>query len=140
MNWLALALRLLLAGVFLYAGLIKASASEQFALALVPFTFVPTGWIEWLAVAIAYTEIAAGLLILLPRIYPLGAAVIAALAVVFIGVLIWALANGIVVDCGCFGRDTEPSAEKMWSAVVRDLGLLAAAIFVLGHAFIRRRA
>lgn len=140
MTVLCLVIRLALGGMFLYAGLIKASASEQFALALVPFTFVPTGWIDALAATIAYAEIAAGLLILVPRVYPLGAAAIACLAALFIGVLGWALANGIVVDCGCFGRDEEPSAAKMWAAVLRDIAILAGAALVLIHGLRRRTA
>lgn len=139
MKWLVLAVRLVLGGIFLYAGILKASASEQFALALLPFTFLPSGSADGLAVVLAAAEILAGVLILAPRVYPLGAFLIALLCVVFIAVLGWALSNDLIVDCGCFGRDEAPSAAKMWTAIGRDIALLAGAIFVCGWRFFAPR-
>ncbi|MDX2079577.1 MAG: MauE/DoxX family redox-associated membrane protein [Terrimicrobiaceae bacterium] len=131
MKWIARAIRWALAGIFLYAGLIKAGASEQFSLAILPFTFVPPGWTGSLAIALAAVEILAGVLLLLPRVHIAGSAMVIALCLVFIGALGWALANGIVVDCGCFGRDESPSVEKMVVALLRDVVILAAAGFTL---------
>ena len=37
----AFAIRLFLAVIFLYSGLVKASGSAQFAIALAPFTLIP---------------------------------------------------------------------------------------------------
>jgi uncharacterized membrane protein YphA (DoxX/SURF4 family) len=140
MRWVHLGLRLALGALFLYAGLIKAGASEEFALALIPFTFVPGGWGSYLAVGLAVTEILAGVLILLPRVYPLGALLILGLCAVFIVALTWALANGIIVDCACFGRDEAPSAEKMVMAVVRDVVIVMAAATVLSRLGLPARA
>jgi len=53
-----LALRVILAGIFLYSGLIKASASAQFAIALAPFTLVPETWIRPLSILLPLSEIA----------------------------------------------------------------------------------
>ena len=58
---IALCMRLALAGVFLYAGLVKAGASQQFAVALLPFTFVPPDWTLPLAHGLACTEILAAI-------------------------------------------------------------------------------
>lgn len=129
--WFAILLRILLGLVFLYAGIVKASASESFALALVPFTIIPEGWTDAVAMTLAVTEIIAGLLILLPRVHRLGSLVILCLALLFSGVLSWALSNNIIVSCGCFGEDTAPSAAKMQLAIARDIGIAAAALFTL---------
>ena len=128
-----LLLRITLAALFFYAGAVKAGASQEFAMALLPFTFVPPQWTMPLALALAWTEILAAILILLPRIFSLGAALVGALCLLFIGVLSWALWNGIIVSCGCFGEDDSPSAWKMLIAIGRDIILLgaAAAIVVL---------
>lgn len=128
---LCVVLRVVLGGLFVYAGLVKASDSQQFALALVPFTFLPPGSEGFLAVGLAWTELTAGVLILLPRIYPVGAIVIGGLCLLFIGVLCWALWNGIVVSCSCFGDGGTPSVQAMVTAVVRDVFLLAAAVAVV---------
>ena len=128
-----LLLRIALAALFFYAGAVKAGASQEFAVALLPFTFVPPQWMMPLALALAWTEILTAILLLLPRIFPLGAALVGALCLLFIGVLSWALWNGIIVICGCFGAEDSPSAWKMLLAIGRDIILLgaAAAIVVL---------
>jgi uncharacterized membrane protein YphA (DoxX/SURF4 family) len=127
----ALAIRLLLAGVFIYSGLIKASSSAQFAIALAPFTFVPEAWFQPLSVLLPLCEIAGGALILTPRTMRLGAGLILGLCIIFATVLGWALANGIIVSCSCFGEDDEPSAIKMAIAFGRDLLLAGLALSLL---------
>lgn len=125
------AIRLILAGIFLYSGLIKASSSGQFAIALAPFTFVPETWLRPLSIFLPLCEIAGGALILAPRTMRIGAGVIFGLCIVFATVLGWALANGIIVSCSCFGEDDEPSAVKMAIALVRDLILASMALAML---------
>ena len=130
-NAILLCLRLVLAGLFFYAGVVKAGASQEFAIALLPFTLVPPEWTMPLALSLAWIEILAAILLLLPRVFPLGAALVCALCVLFISVLSWPLWNGIVVSCGCFGADDSPSAWKMLLAIGRDILLLAAASAIL---------
>jgi uncharacterized membrane protein YphA (DoxX/SURF4 family) len=130
-NAILLCLRLALAGLFFYAGVVKAGASQEFAIALLPFTLVSPEWTMPLALSLAWIEILAAILLLLPRVFPLGAALVCALCVLFISVLSWALWNGIVVSCGCFGEDNSPSAWKMLLAIGRDILLLAAASAIL---------
>lgn len=128
---MTLALRLILGITFLYAGIIKASASQAFAIALLPFTFIDSMWTGPLAVGLAWMEILAGVLVLAPRIYEAGAAMIAGLCLVFIAVLSWALWNGYIVSCGCFGEDMAPSAAKMLLTIGRDILLFAAAVAIV---------
>ena len=128
---MTLALRLILGITFLYAGIIKASASQAFAIALLPFTFIDSMWTGPLAIGLAWMEILAGALVLAPRIYEAGAAMIAGLCLVFIAVLSWALWNGYIVSCGCFGEDMAPSAAKMLLAIGRDILLFAAAVAIM---------
>lgn len=129
--WSIVLIRIVLGITFLFAGAIKASASEEFALALVPFSILPESWTGTFAMALAWTEIAAGLLILLPRVHRIGSAMILLLALLFIGVLTWALSNGLIVSCGCFGGDETPSAAKMQLAILRDIGIASTAALTL---------
>lgn len=128
---MTLALRLILGITFLYAGIIKASASQAFIVALLPFTFIDSTWTGPLAMGLAWMEILAGVLVLAPRIYEAGAAMIAGLCLVFIAVLSWALWNGYIVSCGCFGEDMAPSAAKMLLAIGRDILLFAGAVAIM---------
>lgn len=117
--------------MFFYAGAVKASASQEFAFALLPFTFIPSGWTYPLAIALAWSEVLTAILLLLPRFYKIGALVVTFLCLVFISVLAWALLNGIIVSCNCFGGDEAPSATKMLFAIGRDILLLLSAIFLI---------
>jgi len=130
-NWCVLTVRFILGGTFLFSGAIKASASEEFALALVPFTILPPAWTGVFAVTLAWTEILAGLLVVLPRVHRIGSAMIFLLTILFIGVLTWALSSDIIVSCGCFGGDEPPSARAMQLAILRDVGIACAAAFTL---------
>ncbi len=134
MRYVFLAARIVLAGVFLYAGIIKASASAHFAVTLMPFTILPQDWIGLIAFALPLVEILAAILLLIPRTSPYGAALALLLSVAFISLLGWALHNEIIVACGCFGQDETPSAEKMQMATGRDvvLSVVALAIFLQG--------
>jgi hypothetical protein len=131
MKQLALAIRLILAGIFIYSGLVKSSSSAQFAIALAPFTILPETWLRPLSLILPLCEIAAGLLIVASPTRHIGTAVIFALCLLFATVLGWALANGIIVSCSCFGRDDQPSAAKMAIALGRDLILAGLALAVI---------
>ena len=131
MKQTAFLIRLALASVFLYSGLVKASASAQFAIALTPFTLIPQTWLGPLSILLPLLEIAGGALILAPRTKRIGAGLIFGLCLVFVTVLGWALANGIIVSCSCFGQDEQPSAAKMTLALVRDVLLAGLALAVL---------
>lgn len=140
MKVIAFFARLAVAAVFLYAGASKAG-SDEFAAALVPFTFVPDTWIGPIALILPQLEILCGVLLLVPWTLPqsLGAALALALSLVFIFTLSWALANDIIVSCACFGQDETPSARKMQTAVGRDVLLALGAALVLADAWLRRR-
>ena len=127
----AFAVRLFLAGVFLYSGLIKASSSAQFAIALAPFTLIPQNWLRPLSILLPFAEIAAAILIVMPLTKRLGALLVTGLCLVFISALSWAMANGIVVSCSCFGEDEQPSLAKMTLSLLRDIVLAALALVIL---------
>lgn len=127
-NWISFALRVGLGALFLYAGLVKASNSQQFALGLIPFTFLPAHSTGMIAILIAWSEVVAGVLILLPRINVIGSLMIGSLSGLFVVVLSWALWNGIVIPCSCFGDGSTPSQEAMLLAILRDVFLLAGAV------------
>jgi uncharacterized membrane protein YphA (DoxX/SURF4 family) len=127
----AFAIRLFLAAIFLYSGLVKASGSAQFAIALAPFAMIPNYWIHPLSILLPLAEIVGGIFILVSRTKTVGACLLLMLCLVFVAALGWALANGIIVDCSCFGQEQRPSAPRMTLALVRDAFLAMLAIIVL---------
>jgi uncharacterized membrane protein YphA (DoxX/SURF4 family) len=125
--------RILLAALFLYAGLVKLDASEQFALTMSKFSFLPENSVPWLALGLPVVEIFAALLLLVPTTARLGAGLVAVLLVTFIAAIGWTLQQGFTADCGCFGEEGAPSRGKMLFALGRDVALLALTLGLAGR-------
>lgn len=130
MNIAIQASRVLLAALFLYAGAVKAGASEGFAITIAQFSILPPPLVMIFARVLPWLEIAAGILLLIPRTARFGAALTACLLLVFSGAIGWALSQGLIVDCGCFGEDVPPSRERMVATLLRDLLLLGLTVGV----------
>ena len=74
-------------------------------------------------------EIAVGLLLLTGLLTRASAAVGGLLMVVFIAGIASAWARGLSIDCGCFGTGgpVDPADTRYLSEILRDVGLLALA-------------
>ncbi len=120
------ACRLLLAFVFLAAGILKAPDPDGFAAEIATYGILS----GWAAVALAYVliplELALGLALLLNFRPRLSFTVSTVLMVVFIGAIGYALATGQPLEgCGCFGRNAPRTPQQ---TLVEDLGFLAAGV------------
>jgi uncharacterized membrane protein YphA (DoxX/SURF4 family) len=121
--WLA---RILVAAVFLYAGIVKAGTSERFAMTIAQFSILPPQAVGAAAMVLPWLEILTAILLLVPATARLGALGAAGLLVVFIGVLAWGIHQGWAIDCGCFGNGDDPPAQgELPIALGRDVVLLA---------------
>ena len=127
-DWLDLGARLLIAIVFIAAGLPKLLNPTDFAEAIGNYQLVPDAWAGALAVFLPPLELlVAGCL--LAGVAARGAALIAAgMLAVFAIAIAQTVMRGIDIDCGCFGAAAEATAS--WWSVARNLALLLAAGFV----------
>lgn len=117
-------LRLLVAGVFLYAGGVKAWDTQQFALDVQNYQL--TSWTVSIATAVylPWLEIFAGLALLVRKLYAGALLALLGMTVVFLGAIGSAWARGLDITCGCFGKaDIPVSYPEM---IGRDLALMAA--------------
>jgi protein-disulfide isomerase len=128
--WLGTALRLLLAGVWIYAGLSKIDDPAGGVRAVRAYRLLP----EWLAKGVGYglpfLELTLALLLLVGLATRLAAVVSAVLLVVFVAGMISAAARGLRIDCGCFGGGGEVASgasTRYTGDILRDVGLLLAA-------------
>lgn len=120
------ACRLLLGGLFLYAGAVKAGDVVAFARDVANYRILPYGWNYVVAATLPYMEILAGGLLLLNRRVRPAALVAGALDIGFIAALVSVVVRGLDIDCGCFAPgDGHTSAQ---AALLRDLGILALAV------------
>lgn len=121
-----LLVRATIAGVFLYAGWIKAAAPAEFIRDIWNYQLLPEAAAYWLAAAVPYVEIVAALA-LVTGVHRRGAhLILGALLLVFVVFLASAAARGLNIACGCFGPSATaaPAPSFPW-LIARDLLLLA---------------
>lgn len=136
-EWL---LRLGLGGLFIYAGVMKALDTQQFALDVQHYeiTTLLDAWrpgISWtvsilLATYLPWLEIAAGLALLTRRLYAGALLVVGALSVVFLAAIGSAWWRGLDITCGCFGR--EENATNFAGHIALNVLMLAATASLAG--------
>lgn len=113
--------RLVLGGLFLYAGLVKAGDMTTFARDVANYKILPYSWNYLVAATLPYIEFLAGLLLVANRRVRPAALVTGGLTAVFMLILASVVARGLDIDCGCFrpgGHTT--AAQALW----RDAGIL----------------
>ena len=128
--WLA---RIVLAGVFIYAGWQKARDPGQFIRDIWNFRLLPEGLAYWVAAFVPYLEIVVGVGLIVGPQRRGAHAWIALLLVVFLAFIISAWGRGLEISCGCFGAPTAGESTNYPWLVARDLLLisaLAVSIFV----------
>jgi putative oxidoreductase len=123
---------LIVGGLFIYAGVLKALDPISFGIDIDNYKILPWPVSVRLAFYLPWLEILAGLAVISRRFYQGGLSILAALTSVFIIASIVAKARGLDVTCGCFGH-----ASKYFSFaghLALDFVLLAAFIILLWRA------
>jgi len=129
--------RLAVAGVFLYAGVVKIwdfrhghSATPDFTVAIQHYRLLPSPDLAvLLAVYLPWLEVTAALALFVRRV-ALGAATAAAgMTAVFLIAVGSAWARGLDISCGCFGKNEVPINYP--TLVSRDAVLLGATLVLL---------
>ena len=134
LHWMA---RIILGGVFIYAGARKMARTEEFSDSIVGFQILPLHLVNLVALTLPILEITLGFSILIPKSGILRTSSLGLIGLngLFIGVLTVALVRGIAVDCGCFGFQIFPlSAWTIPLAILRDIILFVIAIVLWGQA------
>jgi uncharacterized membrane protein YphA (DoxX/SURF4 family) len=125
---LLLVFRVVLGGLFIYAGVVKVVDPLGFAQDIRNYRLVGQSLAFVAAVVLPWLEILAGAF-LIAGIWKRGATlVITGLLVFFIVLTLVTMARGLDVDCGCFGSLSRRSG---WGVVLEDLGMLALGLCIL---------
>lgn len=140
--WINVALSLVIGCVFIYAGVLKIPNPLQFADNVASYEILPNALVSPFALSLPFLEILAGLLLVTGIQWRVGALAISALAAVFCFAIVYALARGIVIDCGCFGSDGIPSKTQMWLDLGRDILLFIGAlvVYIIGSLPVREKS
>jgi uncharacterized membrane protein YphA (DoxX/SURF4 family) len=125
--------RLGLAAVWIISGLLKAVDPAQTYVAVRAYDVLPRETVGVVAGVLPWFELALGLLLLLGIGTRIVAGLSAALLLLFIAGVAQAWARGLSIDCGCFGGGgaVEPGQTQYVQEILRDLGFLALAAWLL---------
>jgi uncharacterized membrane protein YphA (DoxX/SURF4 family) len=132
-EWAGLVARLVVGGVWIYAGALKLPDPDQSVDAVRAYELLPgdlavtVGQLLPVLEVVVGTALVAGLLVR-------GAAVVSAvLFVAFVVGIVSVWARGIEIDCGCFGGggyDPDATSKYPWE-IARDVALLAASLYLV---------
>lgn len=124
---LRLGARILLAAVFLFAGLSKVGDPQTFASQVAAYQVLPLQWVTLVAIALPWIELVCGLCLTLGFLTESSALVLAALSTSFGLAVASALARGLNLECGCFSL----SMQLNWAHLALNLALLGLALLIL---------
>jgi putative oxidoreductase len=131
---------LVIGGIFIYAGAIKALDPIGFAGDIDNYQILPWTIGLGLAFYLPWLEIACGLTLVFRRLYLGGLSILVALVLIFIGSTVTAKIRGLDITCGCFGH-----VSQNWSFpghLALDLailgGLLALCLQIVAKNRLRR--
>ena len=120
---------LIVGGVFVWTGAIKAFDPIRFASDIDNYKILPWAIAVGLAFYLPWLEIFCGIALILRRFYLGGLSILAGLISVFVIATVTAKVRGLDITCGCFGH-----ASKNWNFSTHlglDLVLLGLVIFLL---------
>src|SRR5580704_12399624 len=122
-------LDVIVGGVFVYAGAIKALDPIQFANDIDNYKALPWFISVRLAFYLPWLEMLCGLALIFRFLYRGGLSILSALTLVFIGATIAAKARGLDITCGCFGHASQHWNFPAHMAV--DLAIFAALVLLV---------
>ena len=122
-------LDLLIAAVFIYAGIVKVLDPVQFSRDIDNYKMLPWPAAVALGLYLPWLEILCGLALVVRRLYGGAILLLTGLTIVFIVASIIAKARGLDISCGCFGH-----VSQGWSFgwhMGLDLALLAGLVMLM---------
>lgn len=128
---LALAARLYLAAIFLWACVHKIADPRAFALDVATYQILPLWSVNAVALWLPWVELAAAVSLALGLRPRAGAWLVTLMMGVFLAAIGSALARGLDLSCGCFASQGAAEDPISWRTVARDLAWLALALYVL---------
>jgi protein-disulfide isomerase len=134
-SWLGTVVRLALGAIWIWAAVPKLHSPRTFIEAVRAYDATP----EWLSEAIAYglpvLEFCIGVALIVGISVRIAAAASGVLLVVFLIGIIQAAARGLQLSCGCFGGGGETLSTQYTLDILRDIGLLILAVYLVLWSF-----
>jgi len=132
----AICARLILGFIFIYASIDKIAHPGAFAEIIYNYQILPDYLINLTAIILPWMEIILGTLLIVGLFREGSVCIVNGLLLVFWGAMIFNLARGLDVHCGCFSTSTQSTsnAPMVWY-VIRDSLFLLPSIYLFYHTF-----
>src|SRR3954447_3932324 len=133
LRWLGFGARLVVGGVWLYAGLLKLPHPAASVSAVRGYQLLPTGMAETVGRVLPMLEVVVGICLLVGLLVRVSSVVSVLLQLAFLVGIISVWSRGIAIDCGCFGGggpDPDAFAKYPWE-IARDVALLALSLLLV---------
>jgi uncharacterized membrane protein YphA (DoxX/SURF4 family) len=133
--WLGLLARLTLGGVLFAAGYLKIDKIHESQMAVRAYEIFPNWISNAFGLFLPFVEIVIGALLILGALTRAMAALGGLIMIAFVIAIAQAWARGLNIDCGCFGGGgaVEPGETKYLQAILRDIGLVFLAGFLIRY-------
>ena len=128
MEWI---LRIGLGIFFIWSGVVKLQDLPAFTEAVGNFQIVGEPWDAVVAYTLPWVEIFAGLAVASGFGKAGGLVMILGMLLVFCAAIGWVWSQGLNINCGCYGKDSEPTNYPLKLAANSGLILVAVACLVL---------
>ena len=132
------AIRLILAGVFIFASIDKIMNPQAFAQIVFLYKVLPGSMINLVALVLPWVELSAGACLLMNRWMPGATSIVTLLMIIFMGVILFNLARGLDISCGCFSTDSDDS-PMTGLTFLRDIIFLCLAFCLSGLTVYRNK-
>lgn len=131
-------IRWTLAGIFLYAGILKLMDPKSFAVIIQAYGLIPESWTMTASIFLSVFEVVAAICLICDIRWSLE--MITGLLILFMVILGYGISMGLDVDCGCFGPDDpEQAFSGLRAALYRDFYMMAGAIYLYSYRFMKNR-
>ena len=132
MRWVGLLARLVVGGVWLYAGALKLPHPDTSVTAVRSYQLLPADVAETVGHVLPMLEIVVGSCLVLGLLVRVTGVVSAMMQAAFIVGIVSVWSRGIAIDCGCFGdggADPDAFGTYPWE-IARDAGLMALSLLL----------
>jgi uncharacterized membrane protein YphA (DoxX/SURF4 family) len=128
-DYLALAARVIVGLLFIFASIDKIANPEAFAASIANYKLMSPFLTTASATVLPWIELLAGFALLFGIFHRGGAFILAVLLVIFTAAIVSALIRGLDISCGCLTQD--PQANKIgWTKVAENVGVFVLTTFL----------
>jgi len=133
-------IRIALGIVFIYASIDKIIHPAAFAEAIFNYQILPDQLINITAIILPCLELCAGICLIFGKWVPGSLFIINSMLMIFMGALIFNIARGLNIHCGCFSTSVQTiEGNSMIFTVLRDCIFFAASLFLLFNCYSESR-